>query len=133
MTRVSVVQYSRLLEFRTELRRFLRWSESQAKAAGLTPAQHQLLLAIKGHRAGDPTVGEIAEYLLLRHHSTVELIDRACRAGLVERHADPSDARLVRASLTAAGDKKLVQLTSLTVEELRRLGPVLAALHESDA
>jgi DNA-binding MarR family transcriptional regulator len=125
---VTPNQYTKLLEFRTELRRFLRWSESQAKAAGLTPAQHQLLLAIKGHSDGDPTVGEIAKYLLLRHHSAVELVDRAGHAGLVERYPDPGNARYVRASLTATGEEKLAQLTSLTLAELRRLGPVLAAL-----
>jgi DNA-binding MarR family transcriptional regulator len=132
MRRVTTGQYTRLLEFRTELRRFLQWSELQAKVAGLTPAQHQLLLAIKGHPDGDPTVGEIAGYLLLRHHSTVELIDRASRAGLVQRYSDPDDARYVRASMTATGEKKLAQLTALTVEEIRRLGPVLEALTNSE-
>jgi DNA-binding MarR family transcriptional regulator len=91
-----------------------------------------LLLAIKGHPGGDPTVGDIAEYLLLRHHSAVELVDRACRVGLVERHPDPKNARYVRASLTAVGEERLAQLTSLTLEELQRLGPVLAALHGSE-
>jgi hypothetical protein len=77
------VDYASLLAFRTGLRRFLHWSEEQAREAGLTPAQHQLLLAVKG-RQGDqpPTVGDLADYLLLRHHSTVELIDRAEAAGL---------------------------------------------------
>jgi DNA-binding MarR family transcriptional regulator len=122
MRRVTTGQYTRLLEFRTELRRFLQWSELQAK----------VLLAIKGHPDGDPTVGEIAGYLLLRHHSTVELIDRASRAGLVQRYSDPDDARYVRASMTATGEKKLAQLTALTVEEIRRLGPVLEALTNSE-
>ena len=70
----------RLLEFRTGLRRFLHWSEEQARAAGLTAAQHQLLLAVRGHDGG-PTIGEVAEQLLLRHHSAVELVDRAERPG----------------------------------------------------
>src|SRR3546814_7346031 len=62
-------QYERLLGFRDGLRRFLRWSDDQAKAAGITPAQHQLLLAVRGHR-GQPTIGDLAQHLLLRHHST---------------------------------------------------------------
>ena len=82
---LSDAHYTRLLALRTGLRHFERWSEQQAKAAELTPAQHQLLLAIRGH--GDPrglTIGEVADYLLLRHHSTVELVDRADGAGLVD-------------------------------------------------
>src|SRR5579864_2385786 len=97
---LSDADYERLLALRTGLRHFQRWSEQQASAAGLTPAQHQLLLAIRGH--GDqrgPTVGEIADYLLLRHHSTVGLIDRADAAGLVVRTRDPEDHRIVRLRL----------------------------------
>ncbi len=123
--------YARLLEFRTGLRRFLRWSEQQAAAAGLTPAQHQLLLAVRGHpgRAG-PTVGEVAESLLLRHHSAVELIDRAQAAGLVERRVDPRDSRVSHVVLTATGARKLARLSALHLEELRRLRPRLRAVWE---
>ena len=75
-----------LLALRTGLRRFLHWSEHQARAAGITPAQHQLLLAIKGHPdPAGPTIGDVANYLVLRHHSAVGLIDRAATAGLVTR------------------------------------------------
>ena len=89
--------YERLLAFRTGLRRFLSWSGQQAEAAGITPAQHQLLLAIRGHPdPRGPTIGEIAGYLLVRHHSAVELIDRAVAAGLVTRQADNEDGRTVR-------------------------------------
>ena len=79
--RLPDADYEDLLTLRTGLRRFLRWSEQQAEAAGLTPAQHQLLLTIRGHpdRRG-PTVGEVADYLLLRHHSAVGLVDRAVAA-----------------------------------------------------
>src|SRR3546814_15094045 len=87
-------QYERLLGFRDGLRRFLRWSDDQAKAAGITPAQHQLLLAVRGHR-GQPTIGDLAQPLLLRHHPTVELIDRAERADLVRRDPAHHDPRLV--------------------------------------
>jgi DNA-binding MarR family transcriptional regulator len=78
--------FEHLLELRSGLRRFLSWSEQCAKAVGLTGAKHQLLLAIKGHPdPAGPTIGELAEYLGLRHHSAVGLVDRAARAGLVER------------------------------------------------
>ena len=78
MTRTGEVDFGTLLGFRVALRRFLHWSEEQAKSVGLTPAQHQLLLCVRGSaaRAG-PTIGDIAECLMLRHHSAVELVDRA--------------------------------------------------------
>ena len=107
---------------RTGLRHFERWSEQQAQAAGLTPAQHQLLLAIRGH--GDPrgpTIGEVADYLLLRHHSTVGLVDRADAAALVTRSRDPEDHRVVRLQLTARGARCVEALSALHLEELERL------------
>lgn len=118
--------YSALLEFRTALRRFNHWSEQQARAVGLTHAQHQLLLAIKGHRGAEaPTVGDVADYLLLRHHSAVELVNRAQAAGLVQRQRDSSDARMVRLRLTPSGEDCINKLTSLHVAELSQLGPLL--------
>jgi DNA-binding MarR family transcriptional regulator len=123
--------YQRLLEFRTVLRQFLRWSEARAEAAGVTPAQHQLLLAVRGHRgARSPTIGQIAEYLLLRHHSAVELIDRAEHAKLVRRVPDPDDGRIVRVELTAAGKRVLARLTAASLEELARLAPRMRGLYE---
>lgn len=123
--------YSRLLSLRTALRRFERWSEQQAKAAGLTPAQHQLLLAVKGHDdSRGPTIGEVADYLLLRHHSAVGLVDRADGAGLVVRARDPDDHRVVRLRLTAKGTRRLERLSALHLEELERLGPRFRALSE---
>jgi uncharacterized protein YeaO (DUF488 family)/DNA-binding MarR family transcriptional regulator len=114
--------YARLLALRTGLRHFERWSEQQAQAAGLTPAQHQLLLAIRGHAdPRGPTIGEVADYLLLRHHSTVGLVDRADVAGLVTRVRDPEDHRVVRLHLTKAGAKALEVLSTLHLEELDRL------------
>src|SRR3954453_11724508 len=96
--------YRRLLELRTGLRRFLRWSERQAAAAGLTPAQHQLLLAVRGHPdPRGPTVGDVAGHLLLRHHSVVGLVDRATTAGLVERGPDSESLSVVRLHLTGKG------------------------------
>ena len=120
--RLTDADYEDLLTLRSGLRRFLRWGEQQAETAGLTPAQHQLLLAIRGHhdRRG-PTIGEVADYLLLRHHSAVGLVDRADTSGLVERVRDPDDHRVVRLRLTAQGNKRLEALSAPHLEELQRL------------
>jgi DNA-binding MarR family transcriptional regulator len=115
-------EYQRLLRFRDGLRRFLEWSSREAIAAGLTPAQHQLLLAIRGHEPGAPSMRDVAEHLLTRHHSTVQLVDRAERAGLVERHADEEDHRVVRLHLTTLGARRLESLAASHLEELERLG-----------
>lgn len=118
--------YASLLEFRTALRRFNHWSEQQAKAVGLTHAQHQLLLAVKGHRGSqEPTIGDVADYLLLRHHSAVELVNRAQAGELIERHRDTSDGRIVRLRLTPKGEECLEKLTALHLAELQQLGPLL--------
>ncbi|HEY3096233.1 MAG TPA: helix-turn-helix domain-containing protein [Acidimicrobiia bacterium] len=128
-TAIADADYGRLLEFRTGLRRFLRWSEEQAQNVGLSPAQHQLLLAVRGHPdPRGPTIGDVAEYLLLRHHSAVGLVDRAESAGLVRRDHDRDDHRIVRLRLTARGANKIRQLTTLTLEELERLAPRMKPL-----
>jgi DNA-binding MarR family transcriptional regulator len=126
---LSQEDFTRLLELRTGLRRFLRWSEHQAKAAGLTPAKHQLLLAVRGHpNPAGPSVGEIADYLVLRHHSAVGLIDRAVADGLVKRGADPHSKSVVRITLTPAGVEKLDRLSEAHLEELAHLAPTMRAL-----
>jgi DNA-binding MarR family transcriptional regulator len=121
--------YARLLSFRDALRGFLRWSEERAAAADLTPAQHQLLLVVRacGGAAG-PTIGEVAEHLLLRHHSAVGLADRCVAAGLVRRVPDAGDHRVVRLRLTRTGAARLRRLAAPHLEELRRLAPVIADL-----
>lgn len=124
--------FGHLLAFRVSLRRFQHWSEGQARAAGLTPAQHQLLVAIKGHPGAlPPAVGDLADYLLLRHHSTVELLDRAETAGLVRRLPDAEDARVVRVLLTARGDRLVTELTRSHLIELDKLAAVLDELARS--
>jgi DNA-binding MarR family transcriptional regulator len=121
--------YAHLLELRTGLRRFLHWSELQAKAAGLTASQHQLLLAIRGHRGPEgPSIGEIAELLLLRHHSVVELVDRAEAAGLVQRTADRDQHRVVRLTLTTDGAERLARLAVQHLDELAQLAPTMEVL-----
>jgi DNA-binding MarR family transcriptional regulator len=121
--RLQDADYEDLLALRTGLRRFLRWSDQQAEGSGITSAQHQLLLAVRGHtdRRG-PTIGEVADYLLLRHHSAVGLVDRAEEAGLVTRSRDADDQRVVRLQLTAAGEEHLEALSAVHLEELQRLG-----------
>jgi DNA-binding MarR family transcriptional regulator len=124
--------YWRLLELRTGLRRFLRWSEGHARAAGLTPAQHQLLLAVRGHPdERGPTVGEVAGYLLLRHHSAVGLLDRAETAGLVTREQDGENLSVVRLKLTERGAAMLEDLSAQHLEELAHLAPTLHALWDA--
>jgi DNA-binding MarR family transcriptional regulator len=126
---LTAEDFQHLLAFRTGLRRFLHWSQTQARSAGLTPAQHQLLVAIKGHPAGQPpAIGDLAASLLLRHHSAVELVDRAQAAGLVERMDDPGDGRVTRVRLTPDGEARLAKLAATHIDELRNLAPVLDQL-----
>ena len=118
-----------LLELRTGLRRFLRWSEEQAKAAGLTAAKHQLLLAVQGHPdPAGPTIGEIAGYLVLRHHSAVELVNRAVKDGLVRRNPDPVSRSVVRVTVTPLGAAKLDALAEAHLEEIAHLAPTMRTL-----
>ncbi len=121
--KLEPADYRHLLEVRTGLRRFLHWSEEQARSAGLTPSQHQLLLAVRGH-PGDrpPTIGDLAGHLLLAHHGAVQLVDRAAAAGLVGRERDRDDHRIVRVTLTPEGSRILESLTTHHLDELRRVG-----------
>lgn len=129
MRELTGEDYENLLAFRAGLRRFQHWSETKAREAGLTPAQHQLLLAIRGHPGGQqPAIGDLAGYLLLRHHSTVELVDRAEAAGLVKRWRDSQDGRVTRVRLTADGERRLDQLAPAHLDELQSLAPVLDEL-----
>jgi DNA-binding MarR family transcriptional regulator len=122
-------EYRRLLEFRTGIRRFLHWSEEQAESVGVLPAHHQLMLAVRGHdEPGGPTIGDVADALVLRHNSAVGLVDRAVEAGLVVRRPDPHDSRVVRLRLTAIGARKLRRLSRAHLEELRRLAPQVGSL-----
>ena len=121
--------YARLLAFRDGLRRFLHWSEARAAETGLTATQHQLLLIVRGHedRRG-PTIGEVADHLLVRQHSVVGLVQRAEEAGLVGRVTDPDDGRVVRIRLSSRGLGALERLSSLHLEELARVSGPLRTL-----
>jgi DNA-binding MarR family transcriptional regulator len=126
-------EFANLLAFRTELRRFDHWSEQQAKRVGLTHMQHQLLLAIRGH--GDPrgpTIGDLADYLQLRHHSAVELANRVEAGGWAARQRDAKDARVVRLTLTDKGRGVIEALEELHVAELARLTPMLDRVAAAD-
>lgn len=128
-------EYAKLLAFRVGLRRFLRWSADQAASVDLTSSQHQLLLAIRGHPdERGPSVGDVAGYLLTRHHSAGQLIARAAHLGLVTRVRDDSeDRRVVRLRLTERGEDKLAQLTNAHLAELRQVTPLLTAAMEAPA
>ncbi|MGN6676632.1 MAG: MarR family winged helix-turn-helix transcriptional regulator [Streptosporangiaceae bacterium] len=129
MAELTHADFEKLLEFRVALRQFQHWSEDQARAAGLTHVQHQLLVAVKGHSGHlPPTVGDLADYMLLRPHSTVELIDRAEAAGLVQREPDSEDGRVVRVQLTSTGERVLQALTQAHLERLHSLAAVLDEL-----
>nr|WP_249141951.1 MarR family transcriptional regulator [Bradyrhizobium diazoefficiens] len=125
--------YAALAQFRYQIRSFLAFSEAAASEQGLTPTQHQALLGIKGFvRPGPATVGDVARFLLIRHHSAVELIDRLAKLGLVGRVADPDDARRVHLKLTRKGEQKLQALSRKNLEELRRAAsPALGRLLKS--
>ena len=126
---LSKADYEQLAAWRYSLRRFLRFSEEAASAAGVTPQQHQALLAIQGMPGrGDATMGELAERLQLRHHSAVELVDRLETAGLMKRSVSADDGRQVRLTVTAKGLRLLEKLTLAHREELKRVGPELAAV-----
>jgi DNA-binding MarR family transcriptional regulator len=121
--------YERLLAFRTRLREFDQWSRAAAEEQGLTHAQHQLLLAIRGHASDPgPTIGDIAEALLVKHHTASELVSRAQDLGLVDRHRDEHDSRRVHLRLTEKGGTALHKLTAVHLEEVRRLAALLGKL-----
>ena len=123
---LSKSQYEMLAAFRYALRQFLHFSEEAAHAAGITPQQHQALLAIKGFPGRDcVTVGELAERLQFRHHSAVGLVDRLVAEKLVSRAPSAQDRRQVFVQLTRRGENVLERLSSAHTEQLKRMGPEL--------
>jgi len=124
---ISAAGYRQLAEFRYRIRQFLHLSEEAARSKGIEPQQHQVLLAIKGLPEGSrPTVRTLSERLCLRHHSTVELIDRLVEQGAVARRHSVQDRREVLIELTAHGEELLHQLSVLLSQELRVSGPALS-------
>jgi DNA-binding MarR family transcriptional regulator len=118
--------YAALGEFRYRIRRFLHFSEEAARQEELEPQQHQMLLAIRAVAEPEgPTIGELAEHLMIRHHSAVGLIDRLEEHGLVARARGAADRRQVRVRLTREGEGKLHRLSAIHHAELGSIGPLL--------
>jgi DNA-binding MarR family transcriptional regulator len=129
--KLEKAQYETLAAFRYALRRFIHFSEQAAETVGLTPQQHQAMLAIKGFPGRDcVTIGELAERLQLRHHSAVGLVDRMVADKLVERELSREDRRKVLIRLTAAGEGKLEKLSAMHRQQLAQVGPELSGLLE---
>lgn len=121
--------YQRLAAFRHALRHFLRFSEEAARSEGLTPNQHQLLLAVRGWPGPtSPMISQLADQLQLRVHSTSELVQRAASAQLIRLVTDVDDHRRLRVELTDDGHHRLRSLSVLHREELRRFRAHLADL-----
>jgi DNA-binding MarR family transcriptional regulator len=130
---LDVSDYRRLAEFRHQIRRFLHFSENAARDHGLEPRQHQLLLAVKGlPEHMQPTIGVIARRLFLRHHTTVELVDRLVKLDVVRRERSMQDAREVFIRLTPKGEDVLRELSLVHRRELDSMGLELSrALSEA--
>jgi DNA-binding MarR family transcriptional regulator len=123
---LTLSEYQALAEFRYQIRRFLQFSAEAARAHGLEPQQHQLLLALKGLPAGGrPTIGELAERLQIQHHSAVELVDRLAERGAIRRSHSGADRREVQLHLTRQGSALLRRLSLAHHTELERTGPLL--------
>jgi DNA-binding MarR family transcriptional regulator len=123
---LTIREFQALAEFRYQIRRFLRFSEDQARVSGIEPQQHQLLLAIKGLPDGvKPTIGELASRMLIRHHSAVELVNRLAEHGAVKRVPGEDDHREVLLRLTSKGEALLHNLSVTHHDELLDGGPEL--------
>jgi DNA-binding MarR family transcriptional regulator len=127
--RPQSADYQALANFRYALRQFMEFSASAAKGVGLTPQQHQAMLSIIGAPEGQAiTIGFLAERMLLKHHSAVELVDRLVELDLLARNPDAADRRKVLLGLTPKGKRLLTRLSTAHIEELRRIRPVFADL-----
>ena len=126
---LDITDYQALAEFRYQLRCFLAFSEQAARAMGLEPQQHQLLLALKGLSGhGEVTIGDLAERLKIQHHSAVELVNRMRERDLIQRERDKKDQRRVLITLTPHGEEVLRRLSLLHRTELCSTGPVLVQI-----
>ncbi len=126
---VTKAEYEMLAAFRYALRQFLRFSENIVGKVGLTPQQHQAMLAVKGYPNRDSaTIGELAERLQIKHNSAVGLVDRLVTQRLMVRHPASADRRQVYVSLTAHGARVLERLTAVHKDEISRVGPGLGNL-----
>jgi DNA-binding MarR family transcriptional regulator len=116
--------------FREELRHFLRRSENAARAAGITPRQHLLMLQIAGSEGGTTTVSELVQKLALTQSAITELVQRAEQAGLVSKTASSEDGRVSHLSLTAEGAARLAAAHEALGIERTHLRELIDALDE---
>ncbi|HEV2532780.1 helix-turn-helix domain-containing protein [Phenylobacterium sp.] len=127
--RLSAADYQAVGAFRLALRRFAAFGDASAQAAGLTPQQHQALLAIRAHPGPQPmTIGELAQCLLIRNHSAVELVARLVAAQLVTRAPSGADRRRILLRLTPDGENRLEAVTRQNLRELRSTAPIFRDL-----
>lgn len=125
---VPRMDYETIADLRYQIRRFLRIREDAARATGIEPQQYVLLLQVKGFEHRQPaTIGALTERLQIRHHATVQLVDRLARRGLVRRRRAELDRRGVVVELTPRGEAILRKLALYSLAELRTGGPALAA------
>ncbi len=123
---LDIAQLQRLAEFRFQLRRFLHVSQVAAEEAGLRNQQYQMLQCVCGMPDGiEPTIANVAARMLLRHNSTVELVDRTIEQGFLRRCADPNDHRKMLLRVTAQGERILASLAEFHMRELEQSGPEL--------
>lgn len=121
------VDYETLAELRYQIRRFLRIREESARAAGIEPQQYLLLLQVKGlNGRGPATISVLTERLQIRHHATVQLVDRLVERRMVRRRRSQADRRGVIVELTPRGESILRRLALYSLAELQTAGPVLA-------
>lgn len=119
---LSAEQYRSIASFRHQLRRFLAFSEAAAAAVGLPAQQHQALLAIAGHTGVEPpSVGTLAEQLIIAPHTAAELVARMVEAGLLTKNAAASDRRRLELVLTPKASSVLASLTAAHRDELTTL------------
>jgi DNA-binding MarR family transcriptional regulator len=125
----DVVDYEALARLRYELRKFQAFSSAAADRAGLTPQQHQALLTVRGFSSRTPvSIGDLAKFLLIRHHTAVELVDRMTKLELLSRVVDGADGRRVLVKLTREGERRLQKLSKIHLKELQAIGPTLTRM-----
>lgn len=126
---LSTADYEALASFRYAVRRYLAFAEAGARSVGLTTQQHQALLAIKVRSLARPmSIGDLASELLLKHHSTVELVGRLEKAGFTQKTVDVEDRRRALISLTPKGEGVLAALSANNLRELRLIAPAFSVL-----
>ncbi|RAK51216.1 MarR family transcriptional regulator [Phenylobacterium soli] len=126
---MSLSDYQALGAFRLALRKFAAFSDASAHAEGLTAQQHQALLAVRAHSGVEAmTIGELAECLLIKNHSAVELVGRLVTAGLLTRSPSEADRRRILLSLTPEAASRLEAISRRNLRELSSSAPIFGEL-----